>query len=130
MIKVDGHWERFDIEKLRLSVSEACGKLRIDRQRQERVVGRVLAELLRYGPEQEAVTTTEIGLRVLRHLYDIDKVAFARFAMYYSPMRNQAAFHKWVDEVWVTLKPLLDQYPGDKPQAVEAEGPGGDVNSQ
>ena len=81
VVKRSGAEEVFTRAKLLNGLLRACEKRRISLERIERVADEIEGELRRESVQQ--VTSAEIGERVLRHLIQLDHVAYIRFASVY-----------------------------------------------
>ena len=81
VVKRSGAEEVFTRAKLLNGLLRACEKRHISLERIERVADEIEGELRRESVRQ--VTSVEIGERALRHLRDLDHVAYIRFASVY-----------------------------------------------
>lgn len=90
VVKKDGRREPFSSNKILFGVRKSCEKLPIAYQDIERLVADVERELLN-SLEQE-VTTDRIGELVLRHLRDLNEVAYVRFAAVYRSFQDVDSF--------------------------------------
>ena len=81
VVKRSGAEEVFARAKLLNGLLRACEKRHISLERIERVADEIEGELRRESVQQ--VTSAEIGERALRHLRDLDRVAYIRFASVY-----------------------------------------------
>jgi transcriptional repressor NrdR len=80
VVKSDQRRETFDREKLRLGIITACEKRPISSDAIEKIVSEVEYELEDYVLE---VPSKVIGDKVLEKLWDLDLVAYIRFASVY-----------------------------------------------
>jgi len=117
VVKRHGGEEVFARRKLLNGLLRATEKRDIPIERLERAVDDIEHELRR-APGQR-VTTQTVGERALRHLRDIDKVAYVRFASVYRQFDG-------VDEFQQELARLelagADPLPGEEPlPGIEAE---------
>lgn len=117
VVKRHGGEEVFARQKLLNGLLRATEKRAIPIERLERAVDDIENELRR-APGQR-VTTQMVGERALRHLRDIDKVAYVRFASVYRQFDG-------VDEFQQELARLersgADPLPGEEPlPGIEAE---------
>jgi transcriptional repressor NrdR len=117
VVKRHGGEEVFARRKLLNGLLRATEKREIPIERLERAVDDIENELRR-APGQR-VTTQMVGERALRHLRDIDKVAYVRFASVYRQFDG-------VDEFQQELARLelagADPLPGEEPlPGIEAE---------
>lgn len=81
VIKKDGRREDFDRAKLRAKLGIALTKRPVSEEQIDAVVGAVERELLERGERE--VTSAEVGEVVMRHLKDLDEIAYIRFASVY-----------------------------------------------
>jgi transcriptional repressor NrdR len=101
IIKKDGRREVFSIEKLRSGIQKACQKRNIS----VNIIEEFLDELerdLRESGEKE-IPSHKIGERVLAKLYEIDDVAYVRFASVYREFKD-------VNDFVSELKSLLSEH--------------------
>ncbi|MDT8901627.1 transcriptional regulator NrdR [Anaeroselena agilis] len=99
VIKKDGRRELFDRTKLLNGILRACEKRPIPLSVVETVVDKVEKEL-RNLMERE-VSSRHIGETVMRHIKDIDQVAYVRFASVY---RQFADINNFMQELETLMK--------------------------
>jgi transcriptional repressor NrdR len=99
VIKKDGRRELFDRSKLLNGILRACEKRPIPLSVVETVVDKVEKEL-RNLMERE-VSSRHIGETVMRHIKDIDQVAYVRFASVY---RQFADINNFMQELETLMK--------------------------
>lgn len=80
VVKRDNRREPFNRDKMREGIVRACRKRPISPAAVEKLVAEVEYSLQDYVLE---VPTAEIGERILKRLYDLDTVAYVRFASVY-----------------------------------------------
>ena len=117
VVKRSGSEEVFARQKLLNGLLRATEKRAIPIERLERAVDDIENDLRRVSGQR--VTTQMVGERALRHLRDIDKVAYVRFASVYRQFDG-------VDEFQQELARLeragADPLPGEEPlPGIEAE---------
>jgi len=95
LVKSDGRQELFARQKVLNGLLRACEKRDIALDRLERVVDDIENDLRRVPGRP--VTTRMVGERALRHLRDIDKVAYIRFASVYRQFEDVGQFRDIVD---------------------------------
>ena len=90
VVKKDGRREPFDRQKLVRGLRIACSKRPVSMERIELIAD----EIERDAQESEGreVTSAELGLCVMRHLRDLDEVAYVRFASVYRSFRDAGEF--------------------------------------
>jgi len=101
LIKKDGRREAFSREKLRSGIQKACQKRNISIN----VIDKFLDELerdLRETGEKE-IPSHKIGEKVMAKLYEIDDVAYVRFASVYREFKD-------VNDFVSELKSLLSEH--------------------
>ena len=97
VVKSDSRRESFDRKKLREGIARACEKRPISSETIDKIVSEVETELSDYLMEDPSAV---IGDKVLKKLWDIDAVAYIRFASVY---KNFADIESFVQEI-KTLK--------------------------
>lgn len=90
--KKDGRREGFDRGKLLGGVLKACEKRPISRERVEKLVSGIEAELR--NVEGKEIESTEIGKLAMEKLRDLDKVAYIRFASVYREFDDIRSFER------------------------------------
>lgn len=90
VVKKDGRQVPFDRDKLMRAVSSAMHKHSIDPQKIERLVNSVVRQLEVSGDTE--ILSTKIGEIVMRHLYNVDPVAYVRFASIYQDFVSEKDF--------------------------------------
>jgi transcriptional repressor NrdR len=90
VIKKDGRRESFDRDKLLTGLLKACEKRPIQRERIEKAVNEVEAELMNYKGKE--VPSSKIGELVMGKLRELDKVAYIRFASVYREFTDLRSF--------------------------------------
>ncbi len=98
VIKKDGRREPFNREKILDGVQKACQKRPISTEDQEELVNRVVKFCQESGEKEISCKT--IGERVVKELYNMDDVAYVRFASVYHSFKD-------VNEFMSELKTLL-----------------------
>lgn len=81
VVKKDGRREPFDRQKLVRGVRIACNKRPVSIERIEQVADAIEREA--QESERREISSTELGERVMRHLKEVDEVAYVRFASVY-----------------------------------------------
>jgi transcriptional repressor NrdR len=92
VVKRSGREEVFTRSKLLNGLLRACEKRGIALERIERVADEIENELRRESGQR--VATAEVGERALRHLRELDKVAYVRFASVYRQFEDIDEFHE------------------------------------
>ena len=90
VLKRDGTIQEFNKTKIINGMFSACQKRNISMKQIEDVV-QLIEKELRESSRRE-IKSNEIGDLVIRHLYEIDKVAYIRFASVYRSFNNLEEF--------------------------------------
>ena len=97
VIKKDGSRQEFDRQKLVERILLACRKRRVSMQDIETLADEI--ENVASQQPQKEISTKEIGELVLRGLWDIDQVAYVRFASVYRDFDSLETFTKALKEL-------------------------------
>ena len=110
VVKSDDRQELFTRQKVLNGLLRACEKRDIPLDRLERAVDDIENDLRRVSGRP--VTTRMVGERALRHLRDIDKVAYIRFASVYRQFDDIEEFQQELAQLErIGAEPL----PGEEP---------------
>jgi transcriptional repressor NrdR len=90
VLKRDGTIQEFNKTKIINGMFSACQKRNISMKQIEDVVQLIEKELIESSRRE--IKSNEIGDLVIRHLYEIDKVAYIRFASVYRSFNNLEEF--------------------------------------
>ncbi|MBT3446212.1 transcriptional repressor NrdR [bacterium] len=90
VLKKNGTIQEFDKGKIMEGMISACQKRNISLEQIEEVVFLLEKELIDSGRRE--VPSSEIGDLVIKNLYEIDKVAYIRFASVYRSFDNLEEF--------------------------------------
>ncbi len=99
IVKKDGRREPFDRRKVIEGLEKACEKRPISVEVIENLVTDIERELQERGERE--VESKEIGERMVAKLYDIDEVAYVRFASVYRSFKD---VNQFMDELRDLLK--------------------------
>ena len=99
VIKSAGQREPFDRDKLLRSMRIALRKRPIDADRIDRLVNSLVRQLESSGESE--VPSSQIGEMVMNALFNLDQVAYVRYASVYKDFREASDFNEFVG----TLKP-------------------------
>ena len=105
LIKKDGRREEFDRDKIIHGVQKACQKRPVSIKDIEDLVDRVeqyIQEL-----DEKEVSAVKVGEKVISEIYNLDDVAYVRFASVYRSFKD-------VNEFMVELKEVLKSKEGNK----------------
>ena len=103
LIKQDGRREEFDREKVLAGVKKACQKRPISIQEMEALVDRVEQYCQERGEKE--MSAVVVGEKVVQELYQLDDIAYVRFASVYRSFKD-------VNEFMVELKDMLKHKEG------------------
>jgi transcriptional repressor NrdR len=98
VIKKDGRREAFSREKIFRGIQKACEKRPVSTDDIDAIVRKIETALAQRGEKE--VPSSVIGEMVIKELYNLDKVAYVRFASVYKEFKDVEQF---MDE----LKKLL-----------------------
>ena len=98
LIKKDSRREEFDRDKIIDGVKKACQKRPVSIKDIEELVDRVEQYLQELGEKE--VSAVKIGEKVISEIYNLDDVAYVRFASVYRSFKD-------VNEFMVELKEVL-----------------------
>ncbi|MFL2631192.1 MAG: transcriptional regulator NrdR [Thermodesulfobacteriota bacterium] len=90
VLKKNGTIQEFDKSKIMEGMISACQKRNVSLEQIEEVVFLLEKELIDSGRRE--VPSSEIGDLVIKNLYEIDKVAYIRFASVYRSFDNLEEF--------------------------------------
>lgn len=92
VIKKDGRREPFEREKLIKGILVACEKRPVGVRRIEKLVDDIERYLERKHDRE--VASREVGELVMKHLHELDEIAYVRFASVYRQFRDVGQFMK------------------------------------
>jgi len=113
IIKNDKRRESYDRQKLMQGIISACKKRPISMKKIESIVDKIEEQLEKLGKME--IPSTDIGKMVMIQLYDLDEVAYIRFASVYRKFKDVSEFVlevKGIESKGDTLK--ADTQPSDK----------------
>lgn len=99
VIKRDGTRQEFQRDKILDGIVKSCEKRPIPRENIEEVTDRVVNEL--QAEFRNEIPSSEIGERVMKHLRELDEVAYVRFASVYRKFEDITEF---MDELRTLVK--------------------------
>ena len=102
IVKKDGTREPFDREKLRKGIEKACEKRPISKDKIDKLIGEMEAELL--NRKSKEVTSRELGELLAGKLKKLDKVAYIRFASVYREFEDLTSFEEELDKLRKRIK--------------------------
>ena len=92
VVKKDGRREPFEREKLIKGILVACEKRPVGVKRIEKMVDDIERYLGRKHDRE--VASREVGELVMKHLHELDEIAYVRFASVYRQFRDVGQFMK------------------------------------
>jgi len=95
VVKRDGRREEYDRNKVARGVQIASEKRPVGVEQIEKLVDAVERDLAAEGVTE--VASTAIGDFVIKHLLELDPIAYIRFASVYREMRNLEAIRRELD---------------------------------
>jgi transcriptional repressor NrdR len=102
--KKDGRRVVFEREKVLNGLMKACEKRPVSVEQMEEVANEVEKELR--GSQQREVSSQEIGECIMRHLLNVDQVAYVRFASVYRQFADIESFKEALESLIKNKKPL------------------------
>ncbi len=97
VVKKNGEREPYDRDKLMRGIRTACYRRPISAQRLETLASDIEATLL--ARDEPEVPSSLVGDIVMRHLRDLDEVAYIRFASVYRSFTDLGKLREAVDEL-------------------------------
>ena len=99
VIKRDGRREPFDRVKLEHGIQRALEKRPVSSMSVENIVNEIEDLAVITGKAAHEIPTSTLGELVLSKLYEVDKVAYIRFASVYRHFENMEEFIAEVNKV-------------------------------
>lgn len=100
VIKKDDNREEYDRGKIEKGVFKSCHKRPVSVSEMKAMIDRVEGEI--YRMEEREIKSSYIGELVMKHLEELDEVAYVRFASIYREFKD-------VDTFMEELKKILDK---------------------
>ena len=104
VVKKDGRRETYDRLKITTGLKKACEKRPISIETIEEIADHIERTL--QGRGEKEIPGAMIGEEVMRHLYDLDKVAYVRFSSVYRSFQD-------IDEFMSELRDLIRERSAD-----------------
>jgi len=95
--KKDGRLERFDVNKIIRGLQKACEKRPVTMGQMNQLADQVRQDLMLKDTDE--VASAEIGDLVMKHLKEVDRVAYIRFASVYKQFEEPEDFRRLLLEV-------------------------------
>ena len=99
VIKKDNSREAYVRSKIEAGIIHSCHKRPVSTQQISRMIDEIENEI--FNMEEKEIPTTVIGEKVMKHLKDLDEVAYVRFASVYREFKDVNTF---VEEIGKLLK--------------------------
>lgn len=99
VIKKDGRRQPFDRKKIEHGIERALEKRPVSTMTIENIVNEIEDQAAMASKNSHEIATTELGEFVLEKLYEIDKVAYIRFASVYRQFENMDEFINEVNKL-------------------------------
>ena len=112
VVKKDGRRETYDRLKIITGLKKACEKRPISIETIEEIADHIERTL--QGRGEKEIPGAMIGEEVMRHLYDLDKVAYVRFSSVYRSFQD-------IDEFMSELRDLIRERSADDKRARRAK---------
>ncbi|MBL6784824.1 MAG: transcriptional repressor NrdR [Rickettsiales bacterium] len=94
VVKKSGETEFFDINKLRSAIKMSVRKRNISSDELERLINSINSKIS--DRSENSIKSSDIGDLVLESLFDLDKVAYVRFASVYKNFNDTEDFESFV----------------------------------
>ena len=92
VVKRDGTRKKFDRERIKFGIIKACEKRPISMDRIDGIIEKIEKEIQKKADKE--VKSTAIGNMVMKELYELDEVAYVRFASVYRRFKDVSYFMK------------------------------------
>ncbi|WP_419419056.1 transcriptional regulator NrdR [Legionella sp. D16C41] len=97
IIKRDGRREPFNIDNLRSGMQRALEKRPVSVDSVEAAIANILQDIRRRGERE--IEANLVGELVMKQLYNLDHVAYVRFASVYKRFKDISDFRQAIDEM-------------------------------
>jgi transcriptional repressor NrdR len=97
IVKKDGRREVYDRMKVVAGLKKACEKRPVSMEAIEQLADRIERMLQERGEKE--VSSPVVGEAIMRELYELDKVAYVRFASVYRSFRDLNEFLRELEEL-------------------------------
>jgi transcriptional repressor NrdR len=99
VIKRDNRRQPFDRHKLEKGIERALEKRPISTATKESIINEIEDHAVMHGRTTREISTNELGELVLEKLYEVDKVAYIRFASVYKHFESLEEFIEEVNKL-------------------------------
>ena len=97
IVKNDGTRQLYSREKLLAGLYRACEKTSVTSMQIDKLVSEVERSLYECGDSE--IPSQRIGEEIMRHLAEVDEVAYVRFASVYRRFKDLASFEKELSDM-------------------------------
>ena len=97
VVKKSGRREEYNQQKLRAKIRVACTKRPISEAQIDALLARIEGELLALGEAE--VSSSTVGDIVIRHLQELDQIAYIRFASVYRNLADLDDVRRAVEQL-------------------------------
>jgi len=97
VIKSNQRREPFDREKILKSIAIACSKRPVNSTQMSQTVDLVIQDVNSFGSSE--VHAKDVGELVMKHLKELDEIAYVRFASVYRKFEDVKEFRAELDEI-------------------------------
>lgn len=97
IVKRDGRREAFNIDNLRLGMLRALEKRPVSADTLEAAIISITQELRRRGERE--IDSRTVGELVMKELYELDHIAYVRFASVYKRFKDVSDFRQTIDQM-------------------------------
>jgi len=104
VIKKDGRREPFDRMKIIIGLKKACEKRPISITTLEKISEKIEARIQESGDKE--IPSTDVGESIMRELFELDHVAYVRFASVYRSFKDA---HQFMEELRDLLQRQKDE---------------------
>lgn len=99
IVKKNGTREVFDREKLLRGIMISLRKRPVSREEIEKVLNNIEDSAEMAAKSSHEIDSNRLGEMVLKHLYNLDSVAYIRFASVYRRFENVEEFKNEIDQI-------------------------------
>lgn len=99
IVKRDGRREPFDIHKLERGIQKSLEKRPVSQTTIEELLHRLEDEAMLKGKKSHELAAEDLGEMVLKSIYEVDRVAYVRFASVYRMFENVDEFIKEIEKL-------------------------------
>jgi len=99
VIKRDGRREPFDLDKLEAGIQKSLEKRPVSQEVVEKILLSIEDEAMLKAKSSHELSTSVLGEMVLQKLYEVDRVAYVRFASVYRMFENVDEFIQAIEDL-------------------------------